>query len=205
MLSKGTYGNVNNAEFQNRLQNLQPTDLATLAFTSGMTQRLVHLTVTCRGFALMPHTTRTAHAHMIGTTGQAKCVMLSHRNLMFSACAIGRLLAIKESDSLMSFLPFAHVAEQLLAVYVPVVARCRIYFGESTAKLHRNMREIQPSLVFAPPELWRKIYLAIQVRASTQHSLTHPSTRLAPLTLITFLAFIRDTCNRARYRRRRPR
>lgn len=131
LLSKGTYGNVNNAEFQNRLQNLQPTDLATLAFTSG-------------------------------TTGQAKCVMLSHRNLMFSACAIGRLLAIKECDSLMSFLPFAHVAEQLLAVYVPVVARCRIYFAESTAKLHRNMREIQPTLVFAPPELWRKIYLAIQ-------------------------------------------
>lgn len=146
LLSKGTYGNVNNAEFQNRLQNLQPTDLATLAFTSG-------------------------------TTGQAKCVMLSHRNLMFSACAIGRLLAIKECDSLMSFLPFAHVAEQLLAVYVPVVARCRIYFAESTAKLHRNMREIQPTLVFAPPELWRKIYLAIQgkVPASAAQTMNAPA------------------------------
>lgn len=43
LLSKGTYGNVNNAEFQNRLQNLQPTDLATLAFTSGMTHRLAHI------------------------------------------------------------------------------------------------------------------------------------------------------------------
>lgn len=134
---------------------------------------------------------------MIGTTGQAKCVMLSHRNLMFSACAIGRLLAIKECDSLMSFLPFAHVAEQLLAVYVPVVARCRIYFAESTAKLHRNMREIQPTLVFAPPELWRKIYLAIQVLASTQHSLTQPAPHTQHILDIhshrTFLTFILDT------------
>jgi long-chain acyl-CoA synthetase len=146
LVAKGTYGNVNNAEFHSRLENLQPTHLASLVFTSG-------------------------------TTGLAKCAMLSHRNLMFSACAIGRLLAIEESDSLLSFLPFSHIAEQLLAIYVPIVARCRIYFAESTAKLHRNMRETQPTLVFAPPELWRKIYLAVQVRVYHSSLVQAPSSR----------------------------
>jgi long-chain acyl-CoA synthetase len=108
----------------------------------------------------------------LGTTGQAKCVMLSHGNLAFSARTLGQVLAIEEGDSLVSFLPFAHIAEQMLAIHVPVVSRCRVYFAENTAKLHRNMREIQPTLVFAPPELWRKIFLAIHVPS---HSILHSS------------------------------
>lgn len=89
--------------------------------------------------------------------------MLSHANLLFSAKTLTRLLNIQDSDSMISFLPPHHITEQVLSVHVPVVSRCRIYFAEGIAKLSRNMREIQPTLVFAPPELWRKIYLALQV------------------------------------------
>lgn len=43
-----------------------------------------------------------------GTTGRPKGVMLSHRNLMFSAAASGRIRALRPDDVLYSVLPVSH-------------------------------------------------------------------------------------------------
>jgi len=123
-------------ELDCRLKNLQATNLAALAFTSG-------------------------------TTGPAKCVMLSHVNLLFSARTFADLLTVAECDSIVSFLPLSHIMEQVLAIHLPIATGCRIYFAESVGKLHPNMRDIQPTLVFAPPDLWLKVFRAVQAKVPT--------------------------------------
>jgi len=144
-------------ELDCRLKNLQATNLAALAFTSGIK------TSTC---SLREFSSRLPLLTGIekGTTGPAKCVMLSHVNLLFSARTFADLLTVAECDSIVSFLPLSHIMEQVLAIHLPIATGCRIYFAESVGKLHPNMRDIQPTLVFAPPDLWLKVFRAVQVR-----------------------------------------
>ncbi len=98
-----------------------------------------------------------------GTTGQPKAVVLSHHNILWTAQELARLLHAGEADSLISFLPLSHICEQMLTIYLPLLTRLRVYFVPSIALLTKTMREVQPSLLFATPEFWRKMYISLKV------------------------------------------
>ncbi|KAL6073352.1 AMP-dependent synthetase and ligase, variant 3 [Balamuthia mandrillaris] len=99
-----------------------------------------------------------------GTFGSSKGVMLSHQNLIWTAEAVSKTLELRPTDCMLSFLSLAHIADQMLSIYVPIISRCRIFFAESIHTLSLNLREVQPTLLLAPPELWRKLYLSLKER-----------------------------------------
>ena len=71
-----------------------------------------------------------------GTTGPPKGVMLSHDNVLWTANCVLGLASLTPQDSLLSYLPLSHIAEQMFTVYAPRGVRecgalCRVDRGGS--------------------------------------------------------------------------
>jgi long-chain acyl-CoA synthetase len=104
-----------------------------------------------------------------GTTGPPKGVMLSHRNLAWTAQQAIGIVAANSDDSSLSYLPLSHIAEQMFSIHVPLTAGGCIYFAESIERVPDNLREVQPTLVFGVPRIWEKMYAKIiEAGKSTQ-------------------------------------
>lgn len=100
-----------------------------------------------------------------GTTGPPKGVMLTHRNLAWTARhAVVDLLGIQKDDTLLSYLPLSHIAERMFTVHGSVAGGYAVYFAESGERVAENLREVQPTLVFGVPRVWEKMYRAVAPR-----------------------------------------
>jgi long-chain acyl-CoA synthetase len=93
-----------------------------------------------------------------GTTGPPKAVMLSHRNLTWTASAAVDVVGFAPADCSVSYLPLSHIAEQMFTIYGPVTAGAQVYFAESIEKVADNLKEVQPTVVFGVPRIWEKFY-----------------------------------------------
>ena len=96
-----------------------------------------------------------------GTTGHPKAVMLSHGNLSWTAHALNKIYNTHEQSRLMSFLPFAHVAEKAGAIHAPARGGYAIYFARSIDQLLDHMKEVHPTIYFGVPRLWEKMHAAL--------------------------------------------
>ncbi len=100
-----------------------------------------------------------------GTTGPPKGVRLSHENLSFTAqCAVDMMADTTASDSVVSYLPLSHIAEQMFTLHVPATAGSQVYFAESIEKVAENFKEVQPTILFAVPRIWEKFYAGVTAK-----------------------------------------
>jgi long-chain acyl-CoA synthetase len=102
-----------------------------------------------------------------GTTGQARGVMFNHANLEWQAEAMLAALPWKARNrpaAYLSFLPQSHVVEGILAKYVPyyLPARVDIYFLEEFKDLPLALPRARPSIFFAVPRLYEKIWESLE-------------------------------------------
>jgi long-chain acyl-CoA synthetase len=58
-----------------------------------------------------------------GTTGKSKGVMLTHRNICWTAKQVMTIQYVVESDVFLSILPLSHTYEQTLGLVLPVLQR----------------------------------------------------------------------------------
>ncbi|MBL8619155.1 MAG: long-chain fatty acid--CoA ligase [Deltaproteobacteria bacterium] len=99
-----------------------------------------------------------------GTTGPPKAVMLSHRNLTFTADIALSMVSLSSGDCVLSYLPLSHIAEQMFSIYAPITAGGPVYFAESRDKLRENLVEVQPTVFFGVPRVWEKFAAGAQAR-----------------------------------------
>lgn len=99
-----------------------------------------------------------------GTTGPPKAVMLSHRNLTWTADQAVALTGLAPGDSNLSYLPLSHIAEQVFTIHAPITGASAVYFVESRDKLPENLREVQPTVLFGVPRVWEKLHAAVSAR-----------------------------------------
>ncbi|MDE2402031.1 MAG: long-chain fatty acid--CoA ligase [Burkholderiales bacterium] len=99
-----------------------------------------------------------------GTTGPAKAVVLSHANLAWTAAALSRTLQATERDRVLSYLPFAHIAEQLGCLHSQAFAGFSVYFARSMEELGEHLKEVRPTYFFGVPRVWEKMQAAIQMK-----------------------------------------
>ncbi|MBS1152737.1 MAG: long-chain-fatty-acid--CoA ligase [Myxococcaceae bacterium] len=91
-----------------------------------------------------------------GTTGNPKGVMLSHRNLTWTAVQLSKCAQLTENEVLVSYLPLSHIAEQICSIHGPLMNGIQVYFAESFEKLPENLREVRPTVFFGVPRVWEK-------------------------------------------------
>jgi long-chain acyl-CoA synthetase len=99
-----------------------------------------------------------------GTTGPPKGVMLSHRNLTFTADVARQMTGGTEDEVSLSYLPLSHIAEQMFTIHGPVSLGSTIYFAESIEKVPDNLKEVQPTLFFGVPRIWEKFHAAVSAK-----------------------------------------
>jgi long-chain acyl-CoA synthetase len=92
-----------------------------------------------------------------GTGGEPKGVMLSHRNLISNLDAITSAIELSSRDSFLSFLPLAHVYERTAGYYLPLRIGSRIAFCESLFTVDKNLREVEPTIMFSVPRLYESM------------------------------------------------
>lgn len=102
-----------------------------------------------------------------GTTGPAKAVVLSHGNLWWTASAMSRAFDVTERDRLLSYLPLAHIAEQMGSLYNQVYGGYAVYFARSMEALGEHLKEVHPTVFFGVPRVWEKMQSAIDAKLQT--------------------------------------
>jgi long-chain acyl-CoA synthetase len=104
-----------------------------------------------------------------GTTGVAKGVMLSHRNLLTSVRDLSRDMPVDREDVFLSMLPLSHVYEYVCGFLMPLYRGATVAFGEGLAHILRNMREIRPTCMVTVPyvaeALYRKCWEMIKAKS----------------------------------------
>jgi len=101
-----------------------------------------------------------------GTTGRPKCAMISHRNIIGITSAFISVGEIRHDDECISYLPLAHIYENLMSVFQPIWMGGTVNFVESMDTLAYNMREVSPTLFASVPRIWEKFASAIEIRMS---------------------------------------
>lgn len=93
-------------------------------------------------------------------------VMLTHANLLAAAHAISAVEQVRATDEAMAFMPMAWVGDALysLALGLSVGFTCNCPEGPETAR--RDLREIGPHILAAPPPLWDTWLADIEHRAA---------------------------------------
>ncbi|MDR7550091.1 MAG: AMP-binding protein [Armatimonadota bacterium] len=99
-----------------------------------------------------------------GTTGPPKGAMLTHRNILWTTEALGRANPLLEDDEVLSFLPLAHIAERMLSVFLPARWGYTVNFIENVDTVTQNLAEVAPTVIFAVPRVWEKLYSAVTLR-----------------------------------------
>lgn len=97
-----------------------------------------------------------------GTTGTPKAVMLSHANISETGRIGAELHGLQPSDRVVSYLPLAHIAEQMISIHISVFVGYAVYYVEAPERLAENLRDVQPTLFFGVPRVWERIYGAVR-------------------------------------------
>ncbi|MPY92147.1 MAG: AMP-binding protein [Acidimicrobiia bacterium] len=100
-----------------------------------------------------------------GTTGTPKAVLLSYRNLF----AAGDSLLAREpwregEEETLAYLPLAWVGEAFVSVFMAVRHGMTVNIPESPETVQRDLRELGPTVFFAPPRIWENMLRDVQVR-----------------------------------------
>lgn len=93
-----------------------------------------------------------------GTTGKAKGVMLSHKNIAFVLMQLSKTQAIEPVDCFLSVLPLSHIYECVAGLLYPLYCGASVAFGEGLHALMHNMREVHPTAMVTIPYLAEAIY-----------------------------------------------
>jgi long-chain acyl-CoA synthetase len=101
-----------------------------------------------------------------GTTGSPKGAVLTHQNALATAAMAVAAEDIRVDDDYLAYLPMAWVGDAfytlILSLYVGFTCNC----PESPETVQRDLRELGPTLVLAPPRIWENMLTAVQVRAA---------------------------------------
>ncbi|MBA2730708.1 MAG: AMP-binding protein [Euzebyaceae bacterium] len=99
-----------------------------------------------------------------GTTARPKLAMLSHRNLLSMGRALRAIDPLEPEDRYVSFLPFAWIGEQMIALACGLQVGFPLSFPEEAGTVRSDLREIGPSVIFSPPRIWESMISDVQVR-----------------------------------------
>ncbi len=131
---------VEDADFESRLEALDPEKRATFIYTSG-------------------------------TTGPPKAVMLSHKNITWTADQSQLIAQVQPGDCSLSYLPLSHIAEQMFSLHLPISMGYPVYYAESIEKVPDNVKEVQPTIFFGVPRIWEKFYAGVTAKLKSAPTL----------------------------------
>ncbi len=114
-----------------------------------------------------------------GTTGNPKGAMISHGSALFMSEALIDANGARIDDDLISYLPLAHIYENLGSVLQHLRVGYIVNFVESLDTLFQNLREVSPTYFASVPRIWEKLASTIELRMADATLLKRSLYRLA--------------------------
>ena len=96
-----------------------------------------------------------------GTTGNPKGVVISHHNVLFEVESGNRTAGLAGDNIGVSYLPYAHIAERVLGIYIPQVEGAHVHLVGDPTQLVGALGEVRPTRFFGVPRVWEKIQTGI--------------------------------------------
>lgn len=110
-----------------------------------------------------------------GTTGKSKGVMLSHKNICFTADKSRTVQPVTYTDRFLSVLPLSHTYENTLGLVLPMYGGACVYYikkAPTPAVLLPALKLIRPTIMLTVPLIIEKIYRSKVLPAFTDKAIT---------------------------------
>ena len=114
-----------------------------------------------------------------GTTGPPKGAMITHHNILSITDSFMSAVPFHEKDEMLSYLPLAHIYENLISLFQAVKGGGTVNFVESLDTLAQNLREVSPTVFASVPRIWEKFASLVEIRMSDSTVLKKALYRLA--------------------------
>ncbi len=101
-----------------------------------------------------------------GTTGSPKGAMISHANAIGVAESFRQVSRLVPEDTSLAYLPMAWAGDSVYTLFAGLVAGFCANCPESPETVQRDLRELGPSTLLAPPRIWENMLTAVLVRAA---------------------------------------
>ena len=96
-----------------------------------------------------------------GTTGPPKGVTYSHYNILWTMESTRRVFDFND-ETLVSYLPLAHVAERFTSQWSGIYFGHQVYLCPDPAQLLAHLLEARPTFFVGVPRVWEKLMSGIQ-------------------------------------------
>ena len=96
-----------------------------------------------------------------GTTGKAKGVMLSHKNIVTELMVAPTIFDLTEEDRYLSVLPLHHTYECTCCFLMALYKGSSVAFCEGLKYITKNLKEVRPTMMLGVPALYEKLYSTI--------------------------------------------
>ena len=96
-----------------------------------------------------------------GTTGIAKGVILSHKNICFDLMIAPTILNVNTWDIFFSVLPIHHTYEGTCGFLMPLYKGASIAYCEGLKYIVKNLAEVSPTMFLGVPALFETLYKTI--------------------------------------------
>ena len=93
-----------------------------------------------------------------GTTGKAKGVCLSHRNICSNITSIGNIVKVSTKTSILSILPIHHTYECTLGYLLVTSSGGTISYCDGLRYIPQNLSEYKPNIILSVPLLLENIH-----------------------------------------------
>ncbi|MFD6532737.1 AMP-dependent synthetase/ligase [Streptomyces sp. NPDC060184] len=97
-----------------------------------------------------------------GTSGEPKGVVLTHRHIMSNALALDAVVELPPHVEHICYLPFAHIAERMLGIYLPCHRASHVYLCADPSGVAAVVREVRPAQFFGVPRIWEKLSATVR-------------------------------------------
>ena len=101
-----------------------------------------------------------------GTTGNPKGVMLTHANAIALAEAFRQADDVRPEDDALAYLPMAWAGDAAYTLFLSLVVGFCANCPESPETVQRDLRELGPTTVLAPPRIWENMLTLMQIKGS---------------------------------------
>ncbi len=106
-----------------------------------------------------------------GTTGKPKGVRLSHGNIAANVSGFQEVVPIDADHRSLAFLPWAHVYGGSIELHGMISIGGSLAICEKREKILEYLGEVQPTVLFAVPQIWNRIYAGVQANVAEKPKL----------------------------------
>lgn len=103
-----------------------------------------------------------------GTTGNPKGVTLTHANICSNVNAVQELFPFSDDERSLAFLPWAHAFGQTCELHTLLSLGASMAINDDVAKLVDNLAEVRPTVLYAVPRIFNRIYDGVNKQMADQ-------------------------------------